>query len=408
MKAYLDIVGGISGDMMLGAMVDAGLSVTALQNELALLNIKGWSLDVEPALRGAVPATLATVKIDPDSPSGLNWADFRGYATNSKLPEADKVVMQTVFDILEQAEAAAHSHEGKTSSSLKLHELGSLDTIIDVAGTVAGLRMLGVEKVFASPLPIAVGWARTEHGSMPSTALATQAIIQAHGMPMRSEAQPPEGESITPTGTALLAAIADFTPQILSPKRMGHGAGSKNNAAGPPNIISLWLCESTDTDTQEKGKGHLSRGIILLETNIDDSSGETIGHTISRLVSECALDAWTTPIYMKKNRPAALLSVLVECKNEEKALEIIMQETPTLGVRRRPVERYEAERCTVSVKTDFGEIDLKLKHWRGNMTHVAPEYESCREASERTGASIAEIMRSSVQSFYSGQKKQGR
>ncbi len=388
MKAYLDVIGGVSGDMLLGAILSAGITKEELIKELKLLRVDGWDISTEEVVRGAVQGCLVNVKIEQNLQSGFNFADFINCVHNSQLLNTDKEAIYSVIRILEQAENNVHGVTDTSSHTVHLHELGSLDTLIDITGAVVGLRLLGVKTLICSPLPIATGWSYNQHGRMPATALATQSIVTSNRIPIKILTTPPDGESVTPTGAAIVAALGKFTTDTVIPSTVGYGAGSKNTSNGPPNVVSLWVCRDTEENQ-----------VVLLETNIDNTTGEVIGYTVETLMSTCALDAWVTPIYMKKNRPAVTLSALVTLDNEQKALEIIMKETPTLGVKRRLITRYTAQRSLEWVNTPFGDIQVKVKRSEGKIIQITPEYEICRKIAKKSSTPLSVIMLSAIESY---------
>ncbi len=392
MIAYLDIVGGVSGDMILGAVVDAGITVERLQEELSLLPVSGWRLAAERVRRGASSAALVTVKLDEESPRNLDWDIMRNFTSNSNLPEPDKVAIFSVFKVLEEAETAAHSHDVSPSRHTELHELGTLDTLIDVAGAVVGMRLLCIDALYASPLPMAHGWAVSSHGRMASASPATRAICLRHKLPLCSSIHAPYGESITPTGAAIVAALARFNQTVFVPSVIGNGAGSRDTQDGPPNIVSLWLGEGNPPQYKS------NHSLVLLETNIDDATGEVVAHAVGRLLRECALDAWIVPVIMKKGRPGLVLSALVEKQKEAEALGVIMRETTTFGVRRRDLERYEAVRSMHDIPTKFGLVPTKFKYLSGGEVQPSPEYEACRTIAEANHIPLMEVMNAAAES----------
>ncbi len=390
MIGYLDLVGGVSGDMLLGSIVNSGLPLETLRKELALLPLPAsqWDVTTEKVQRGAVEADKVTVHLR-DTSDKLGWDDFHKLSGESGLPELDKAAIARIFGILARAEAEAHNiAETDPPKSLTLHELGTLDTLIDIAGVVAGLRLLEVTDLHASPVPVGIGWSDTAHGAMPATSLASFAICKSYKIPMRVSPDGPSGESATPTGLAILAGLARFTTATFTIHTRGHGAGYRSLQTGPPNIVSLWLGESGSHSGEQ-----LMSGIILLETNLDDVTGEEAGYVLERLMATSALDAWISPIYMKKNRPGIVISALVREEDEDAAVRILFKETTTLGVRKRRIERYEVERVTHIIDTDLGAIPVKFKSTGGNTMHAAPEYETCRAIAAKTGLPLMEVLR---------------
>ncbi len=404
--AYLNLIGGASGDMLLGALIDAGLELESLREELAKLRVGGYSLRAERVLRGVIPATLLHVDLDEEGERRRGIDDFRRVVGESDLPEKDRQLATRVFDALGRAEDAVHgapgvlSHEphehepahahshaeshAHAAESGELHELATVDTLVDVVGVIAGLRLLGIERVHSSPFPAGSGLTATAHGPLPSPAPATMQIYAAANAPLRTySAEGPTGEAVTPTGAAIVTTVASFDPVDIAVNRVGYGAGSRNSAECP-NVLALWLGEVSGT----RPTGDLS----LLETNIDDTTGELLGYVQERLFEAGAWDVWVTPIQMKKNRPASMISALVDAGRAQAAAELILRETSTLGVRVRPVERYEADREIIDVDTSLGRLPVKVKRV-GDHVQVSAEYEACRRVARETDLPLAEVMR---------------
>ena len=365
--------------MLLGAIVDAGLPLKALRGELAKLKIEGFSLRAEKTQRADLAATKLTVDLDAAAPSYPRLDDLLSTVDRSALPADDKDRASAVFRRLAEAEARVHGVEVR---SVALHELGSLDTLIDVAGAIAGLRLLGVERLFASPLPLGRGEVEGAHGVLPVPAPATLALLAAVNAPV-SEVDAP-GELVTPTGAALVATLARFERPAMTLQKMGCGAGSRN-PPGRPNVLRLWLGEELAASRN---------AVLLVETNIDDMSAELLGYVQERLFAASAADVWFTPIFMKKNRPATMLSLLCAVEAEEAVVRVLLEETSTLGVRVREVRRHEAERETFEFESSLGPAAVKVKRLPGRRPQIAPEYEACRRLALERNLPLAEVYRS--------------
>ncbi len=372
------MIGGVSGDMLLGAMVDVGLDLDELQSELNKFSDRGYRLEKKLVNRGGLQATLVDVILDFEGERKRTWGEFYSSISESSLDDADKRSIKKVFDALADAEASAHGGE---AGSTHLHELGTVDTLVDIASAVIGLRLLGVEKLHASAFPVGIGISSSSHGAMGATSIATAAIYRASGAPVRAGGKQPVGEAVTPTGAAIVSTLAMFGPVEFSAGHIGYGAGQRD-PGGHANVVGFWI-----------GEGPRRPELMLLETNIDDSSGEVLGYVHEQLFELGCLDVWFTPIQMKKNRPATMLSVLVGRDLVDAAAEMILKETSTLGVRRRPVDRYEAERQIINVDTSLGKLPVKLKRIGDTIAQAAPEYEACRDIARETGLPIAEVIR---------------
>ncbi len=382
--AYLDMIGGVSGDIFLGAMLDAGLNLDDLRSGLAKLPDRGYDLAAERVRRGALDATLLHVNLDADGRKPRNFGDFTSSIDQSGLSDTVKQTAKRIFDSLENAETAAHG--GKPG---RLHELATVDTLVDVVGAVVGLELLGVDRLHASPFPAGSGPAKSEHGPMAAVSPATMAIFRSAGAPVRAGgATALIGETVTPTGAAIVSALADFSPLSMIVRRSGYGAGQRNPATHA-NVAGLWLGEEA---AGSPASNPVATGLTLLETNIDDMPGELFGHVQERLLKLGAKDVWFTPIQMKKNRPGVLLSALLQDAIVDRAADMLFQETSTFGVRRRPVERYEAERELVEFDSSLGRVTVKLKKKDGKVIQVAPEYEDCRRIAAERGLGLADVM----------------
>lgn len=392
--AYLDMIGGVSGDMLLGAMVGVGLDLKELQAELDRLPDRGYRLVESRVSRGGLEAVLVDVELDENGRRKRTWDDFYSSIENSELEDSDKGLIRQIFGVLAEAEAAAHGGE---AGSTHLHELGTIDTLVDISAAVIGLRLLGVDRLHASAFPVGTGSSSSSHGAMGATSIATAAIYRASGAPVRAGGNQPVGEAVTPTGAAIVTTLAEFGPIEFSADRIGYGAGQRD-PEGHANVVGLWVGE-VRSRWGRGGPGSRRPELMELETNIDDSTGEVLGYVHELLMDLGCLDVWFTPIQMKKNRPAVMLSVLVGRDLVDEAAELILKETSTLGVRRRPVRRYEAEREIVQVDTPWGKVPVKLKRIGDKVVQVAPEYEACRKIARETGLPLAEVMRAASDAF---------
>ena len=377
---YLHCIGGASGDMLLGALIDAGLSVEALNGELAKLPIEGYTVNAAVAQRGVIRGTHVSVDVDGARNASHSIHDFLAMVDASALSIPVKEKSRRVLERIEEAEARVHGEDHQ------LQELGDLDTIIDVAGVVAGLELLGIEKLYSSPLPSGWGVITTRKGALPVPAPATAQLMEMS----QAKVAPPKGpyvsagELVTPTGAALITTLASFDAPTISVERMGYGLGTRDNP-DIPNVLALWLGEAERSSPLAQ--------VSLVETNIDDMSPEVLGHVQEELMRRGALDAWFSPIQMKKNRPAVTLSVLCRPAMESALVNTILRETSTLGVRVQTLNRYEADREIVSVDTSLGAARVKIKKESNAIVSVSPEYEDCREIAQREGIPLQEVFR---------------
>ena len=373
--AYIDAFSGVSGDMILAALLDAGLSIDTLRAQLGLLNLpEQVDVRVEETHKGALRAALVTVDA-PESHHHRHLEDIQRMIAESRLPEPVKRSSLSVFQVLAEAEGRVH---GIPADAVHFHEVGALDSITDVVGAAIGLHELGIERLYASALPYGSGQVKTEHGLLPLPAPATLEILSMAHAPLVSSAA--QAELVTPTGAAILAALATFERPDMLLERVGTGAGRKDLPW--PNVLRLWVGRSSPEQDLP---------MVVLETNIDDMNPQLFGSVMNRLFEAGARDVFFTPIYMKKNRPATMLSVI--CRRSEEAVlgRILLEQTSTLGMRVRPVYRIEAEREFSTVETPFGPIPVKVKLLDGRKVQAQPEFDACLKAAEAHQAQVGDV-----------------
>lgn len=395
--AHFDPVAGASGDMILGALVDAGLPLDQLRADLAALPLLGYQLDAKPDRRGALGGTRVSVRLTDSEPlPHRHLADVLAIIEAAPaLPGPIRAQARAVFERLAAAEAQVH---GVAVEAVEFHEVGAVDALVDVVGAVAGLARLGVEQVTCGPLPFGGGLVRHQHGLLPVPAPATLALLADVKAPLRPS--PPGGEAmelVTPTGAAILATVAQFgPPPALRLERVGHGLGQR--ALDPlPNVLRLWLGtdDSSATARQEDvfDATLAVNEMVMLETNLDDMTPEWLGYVMERLFGAGARDVWFTPIQMKKNRPGVLLSVLAPLEREAVLVSLLFRESSTLGVRAYRVRRWETERETRLVRTSLGEVRVKLKRLAGAVVAVSPEFVDCAQLASAQGLPLPDVYR---------------
>lgn len=366
--------------MLLGALVDAGLSVEILREQLSKLPIEGYSIECHKAQRGVIRGTQVTVYIDRPSNESHSIQDFLLMVDASSLPPSVKETACRVLSRIDAAEARVHGE------SHQLQELGEIDTVIDVVGVVSGIESLGIDKLYSSPLPSGWGVVTSKKGPLPVPVPATMELMTMANARVIAPDGPylRAGELVTPTGAALITTLASFDVPTLELQQIGYGVGSKD-IAELPNVIALWIGETEKNETLNE--------VALLETNIDDMNPEILGHVHEKLLQHGALDVWFTPIQMKKNRPAVALSVICRPYMESSLIKLILEESSSLGVRVHALKRFEADREVVSVETSLGKALVKLKKLDGKITGLSPEFESCKEIAQRDGLSLQEVYR---------------
>ncbi|UCH87711.1 MAG: nickel pincer cofactor biosynthesis protein LarC [Dehalococcoidia bacterium] len=375
---YLDCFSGASGDMILGALVDAGLSLESLRAELAKLPLTGYRLSARKVRRAGLAASQVRVTVAKKQPP-RRLADILSIIEGGSLLPGDKEKGTTIFRRLAEAEAKVHGLPA--GSQAHLHEVGAVDAIVDVMGTVAGLRLLGVEELFASALALGGGATESAGGALPLPAPATLELVASVGAPTTTPRGGEERELLTPTGAAIITTLARFQRPPMKVECVGYGAGSRD-VPGWPNVLRLWL----GTSVEEGG-----RLMLLAETNIDDMSPEILGYVQERLFASGAADVWLTPVQMKKGRPGVMLSVICPMEAEDAIVSLLLRETSTLGVRLREVRRQEAEREVLAFESSLGPAVVKVKRLPGERPQAAPEYGACRRLAEASGRPLAEV-----------------
>ena len=380
--AYIQSIGGASGDMLLGALVDVGLPLEDLRGELAKLDINGYRLEAKEDTRCEVRGTHLKVVIE----NTVRYTPrfLLDTVEGSGLPDTVKAPACRVLKALWRAESRVH---GQPEETLELEELGSVDTLVDVVGTAIGLHRLELGDIFASPLVLGSAAPPRRPGGYSNPAPATLELVAAAKAPVSADRPMYQGagELTTPTGAALITTLATFDRPALTIDRIGVGLGSKNLEEFP-NVLRVWTGETADQIYPPK-----QSGTVLLETNLDDVPGVVLGYAQERLFAMGALDVWCTSIQMKKNRPATILSALVPPELEAAAVDLILRETPTLGIRTRPVERHVADRQSVNINTDLGPISVKVKSLEGVAVSAVPEPDDCRRIALERGIPFQEV-----------------
>jgi uncharacterized protein (TIGR00299 family) protein len=367
--AYLDCASGISGDMTLGALLDAGVDVASVQAAIDSLGLPGCRLRVEEVKRHGFRAKKVFVDHEPEH-KHRHLHHITGMIDASALTEPQKDLARRIFTRLGEAEAKVH---GTTIQKVHFHEVGAVDSIADVVGSAVAWTLLAVDRIVCSPLPTGRGYIEIAHGRCSLPAPATAELLK--GIPVVESFV--EAELTTPTGAAIVATVADqFGPLPgIRIETIGYGAGDRD-LAEQPNIARLMVGEADDRPAADQ--------VWVLETNLDDLSGEIIGHCTARLAEAGALDVYTTAVQMKKNRPGVVLTVLCHSADVPKLEKIVFRETTTLGIRRWPVSRHKLERKPHTVETPFGPVEGKLAWLEGGPASFSPEFEACRRiAAER-------------------------
>jgi pyridinium-3,5-bisthiocarboxylic acid mononucleotide nickel chelatase len=393
--AYLDCHSGISGDMFLGALLDldAGLTLDFLRNALSGLHIQGYELKLEPFEdKGILGSRFDVILSEQDTniPRTRQLSDIVTLLHASTLSPKVRQTAISIFQCLASAEATVH---GTTVEDVHFHEVGAIDAIIDITGAAIALEALDIAELYASSLPLSSGHIQTAHGVLPVPAPATLEILRQ--VPARWQPSPAEGEMVTPTGAAILATQAKFDTPAIFIERVGYGFGRKRfpwpnclriclGRAGDP----FQLSESVDTDW-----------VTVIESNIDNMTGELLGGLMDKLFASGALDVNYTPIQMKKNRPAVMLTIICRVEEGNAIAELLLSESSTLGARISQVQRIKAQRVFERVETPVGSISMKVKLLGNRVISATPEYEECQRIALEKGLPLEHVYEIARQVF---------
>ena len=377
--AYFDCFSGASGDMILAAMLDAGLGLDDLRADLEGLAVEGYRLDSTRVNKQGFAATRVDVRLAQDAPQAhRHLHDILTLIDKSRLDAKVKAQATRIFRRLGEAEARVH---GTSIESVHFHEVGAVDAIVDIVGACIGLARLDIDRVVCSAIPTCGGTVTCAHGVLPVPAPATAVLLE--GVPLASCDEP--AELTTPTGAAILTTLAEsfgpIPPMIW--KRAGYGAGSRDGITRP-NLLRVVLGTSLSPETADC--------VTVLEANLDDAPAEWIGFALERLLAAGALDAYCVPITMKKSRPGVLLTVLCEPGRVVEMENILFAETTTLGIRRYTAQRSTLQRRFETVETAYGPVVMKIASRGGAEVTAAPEYEDCRRAAEAQGVALRKVM----------------
>lgn len=443
---YLDIFSGISGDMFIGAMLDLGVDAQKLEQELKKLKLDGYHLHTSRKQKSGIEGVKFDVHLEHehshehvhadgtkhshahhhghhthhshshshgsildmkfhahdedehehghehDHQHGRNFSEIKKLISQSDLSSWVKEKSIAVFQRIAAAEGKIHGHP---ADEVHFHEVGAVDSIVDIVGACVCLELLGQPRVLAAPVIEGTGFIHCAHGRFPIPAPATLEIFAARGVNV-SQCEEPH-ELITPTGAALLAEFAEnFAPvQNFKPEKIGYGLGTRDNKTRP-NVLRALLGENTQTAS---GLDWETDTIAVLETNLDDIAPEILGDFVERALAAGALDVFHTPVQMKKNRPGVLLTVLCAAGDADKFSEMLLRETSAFGVRRTLTERRKLKRDFATIKTQHGEVTVKLGRLNGKIVQAAPEYESCRALAAKHQLPLRQIYEAALKSI---------
>jgi uncharacterized protein (TIGR00299 family) protein len=378
--AFFDPFSGASGDMILGALVDAGLPFGSLTRELGKLRLGGYEIRADKAGQHGMHGTRVVVTLT-EHVHSRTWAQIRTLIAESELDPPIREAASAIFQRLAVAEARIHNAEPDT---VHFHEVGGVDAIVDICGACIGLALLGVEAIYSASPQVGSGFAHSAHGIIPVPAPATAALLADAGTPVATPIPvmlENPAELLTPTGAAILTTLGTFTRPSFVPSAIGYGFGQKELPW--PNALRVWIGEMESAASSD--------GEVLIETNIDDMNPQFYELVLERLWDAGALDAWLTPIQMKKSRPATMVSVIAPRERSQAVEDVLIAQTSTQGVRRSPIDRVKAARRIETVATRWGDVRVKLRIWNGRVIDAAPEYDDCLAIARRTDLAVREI-----------------
>ena len=389
---YLDCFAGISGDMFLGALLDLGMSEDALRKELSKLKLPGFSISTRRVVKNSVAATKFDVTEEGHhhhEHDHRHYTDIVAMISGSELSETVKRRALSAFRRLGEAEARIH---GVPLEQIHFHEVGAIDSIVDIVGACIALELLGIDEVQAAPPPLGSGFVETAHGTLPVPAPATLELLR--GMPTQTTSE--KVELTTPTGAVLLAEFCTRFGALpaMRVEKIGYGAGTRDSEK-KPNVLRVVLGDSKSMSISEAKE---EDSVSVIETNIDDMNPQFFGDVMERLLAAGALDVYLTPVQMKKNRPGSLLTLLCEPKHVDCMAELLLTHTTSFGLRIHQAQRRKLSREIVTVVTKFGKIDVKIGRLAGKTVSRSPEFESCKRAAAATGVSVKEVYEEAVRS----------
>ena len=401
---HFDCFAGVSGDMIIGALIDLGIDPEFLNAQLSSLGLAEYELKSERVKRSQIAAVKFTAEVNESRQPARTLADIREIINRSDLSEQVKVRSVQVFERLAEAEARVHA---TTREQVHFHEVGAVDSIIDTVGAMIGFEMLAIERFFSSPLRLGHGSVQTRHGLMPVPAPATAELLR--GIPVY--AGEIEGEFVTPTGAAIVTSVCEsFGPmprmQIVS---AGYGAGSRD-PKGFPNALRIVMGDVThaqakSNDTTFDQPAFEYETVMVIETNIDDMNPQAYGFVMDRAFALGALDVFMTAAQMKKARPGVLLTVLCDREATDSIIEMLLAETTTLGVRYTEAKRRVLDRAVETVETEYGRVRIKVARAGDRTLHFLPEYDDCERLALKTGTPVLEVQAAATARYRERMKK---
>jgi len=385
---YFDTFNGVAGDMILGALLDLGLPLDHLRSELGKLNLTGYELRAEPIERGGLRGTNFHVVV-PDEHHHHNRSlnQIENLIQSSSLAQAIKERAVLIFRRLGEAEAKAHN---TTLDHVHFHEVGAVDAIVDVVGACIGFAHFKIDQFYTAPIHLGGGTVTFSHGTWPVPAPATAELVRGFPTVLGTA----QAELTTPTGAAIVSTLAkpSTSPPAADYSRWGFGAGDRE-MPGIPNMLRLIIGDTLASSSPAGHAGSQEEEIVVLEATIDDMEAQVFGYFMDQALREGALDVYYTPVQMKKNRPAVLLTVLCSQQQENRMAGLLFRETTTLGVRATRTKRWVVPREIREVPTEFGPVRVKVARWEGQVINVSPEYDDLKAIAEKTGEPLKSLRR---------------
>ncbi len=384
--AYFDCFSGAAGDMILGALLDAGMTADTLRESLGRLAMDGYELTAEKVVRKGIACTHARVRMTTEQHVHRHLSDVVEIIDAADVADAVKSRAKEIFTRLAEAEAAVH---GCKVQAVHFHEVGAVDAIVDIVGAAVALAHWKIDAVYCSPLGVGSGTVRCAHGVLPVPAPATAELLKG----VTTQPTGEQGERLTPTGAAVLTTLtAGVGPMpAMTVEHVGYGCGTREGEKRP-NVLRVCIGEAVEQIAADDA-------MWLLETNVDDMTGEQAAYAVERLLAAGVADAWITPVIMKKGRPGIVISVLADVNRVVAAEQIIFAETSTFGIRRRLVSRSVLAREHVEVRTPYGVIRVKLGRRGSEVLQASAEFEDCRKAAAAAGVPVATVSAAAVAAY---------
>ncbi|HKV28869.1 MAG TPA: nickel pincer cofactor biosynthesis protein LarC [Candidatus Acidoferrales bacterium] len=379
--AYFDCFSGIGGDMVLGALVDAGVDLCELEAELRKLKLDGWKLTAEKVQRRAIFATKVNVETR-ETHHHRHLSPILKMIDDAALAPRPTERARRIFQRLGEAEAKVHNIP---IEKVHFHEVGAVDSIIDIVGAAIGFELLGIDDFACSIMDVGCGRVQTEHGLLPVPAPATTELLR--DAPTFSSGI--EKELVTPTGAAIATTLSTQYARMpaMKLKAVGYGAGSAD-LPQQPNVLRLMIGEAIGSGAEQ----HWDESVAVIEANLDDMSPQIYGYFAERALAAGALDIFSTAVQMKKNRPGQLVTLLCEISNRERLIDLLFRETTTIGIRTHEVRRQTLARESLPVETPLGTIRMKVSRLNGTVLNAAPEYEDCQRIATQKGVPLKEVL----------------